>query len=261
MNRQDKDFTPLEIDYLKNFPKITGKCDLADQIINTSKNERFNFKNGDIVCIASKLVSKSLGLYADLTQIKPSSLAWKIHKRIPCKDPRLIQVIINKTGDSTGKRLKLADNYIGGWLPDGLFLTSAGVDKVDQDTVLVLPSNCDRIAKDISRAIERELSAKVAVIISDSDGRVDKKGATQVAVGLYGIDGLRESEYQNKTNVETICDMLAAASGLLMGQRGVGIPLVRIRGLDYDFNEDASIRDAINFCISILVFNSYFDCK
>lgn len=246
MKQQEKNSGKIEIDYLKSFPKITGKCDLVAQIINTSKREHFDLKTGDIICIASKVISKSLGLYIDLRQINPSPLAWKIHEKIPRKDPRLIQVIINQTGDATGKKLDLANNYIGGWLPNDLFLTSAGVDKVDQNTVLVLPPDCDKIARNISYAIEKELAARVAVIVSDSDGRIDKKGATQIAVGLYGIDGLRKSKYKDKTNIETICDMLAAASGLLMGQRGVGIPLVRIRGLDYAFNENVSIRDALN---------------
>lgn len=246
MKSKETAFNQIELNYLKKFPKINRKCNLAKQIIDTSKKECFDFKTGDIICVASKVVSKSLGLYIDLKQVQPSSLAGKIHERIPRKDPRLIQVIIDQTNDLKGSKLKLTDNYIGGWLPNGLFLTSARVDRVDEDTVLVLPTDCDKIAKNISIAIEKEFSAKVAVIISDSDGRIDKKGATQVAVGLYGINGLRTNKYQNKTNIETICDMLAAASGLLMGQRGVGIPLVRIRGLDYVFDRDASIRDAVN---------------
>ncbi|QQP29522.1 coenzyme F420-0:L-glutamate ligase [Lactobacillus ultunensis] len=237
MKSKETTFNQIELNYLKKFPKIINrKCNLAKQIIDTSKKECFDFKTGDIICVASKVVSKSLGLYIDLKQVQPSSLAEKIHERIPRKDPRLIQVIIDQTNDLKGSKLKLTDNYIGGWLPNGLFLS---VDRVDEDTVLVLPTDCDKMAKNISIAIEKEFSAKVAVIISDSDGRIDKKGATQVAVGLYGINGLKTNKYQNKTNIETICDMLAAASGLLMGQRGVGILLVRIRGLDYVFDRDA----------------------
>jgi len=87
---------------------------------------------------------------------------------------------------------------------------------------------------------------RIAIIITDSDGRIDKKGATQVAVGLYGISGLRKSRYMEKTNVETVCDMLAASAGLLMGQRGKMVPVVKISGLDYDFDRDATIEDTVN---------------
>lgn len=140
----------------------------------------------------------------------------------------------------------IADNYIGGWLPTGLFLTSAGVDRQGTDKAVVLPKNCDLIAKEIGEKLIGALQVQIAIVTTDSDGRVDKKGANQVAVGLYGIDGLRKTQYDDKTYVETLCDMLANSVGLVMGQRGVNIPVVKIRGLEYEFNESATIEDALN---------------
>lgn len=40
--------------------------------------------------------------------------------------------------------------------------------------------------------------------------------------------------------------MLAATSGLIMGQRGQGFPLVKISGYEYDFNSNAKLIDAVN---------------
>lgn len=114
------------------------------------------------------------------------------------------------------------------------------------DIVLTLPHNCDKIARNISVRIQQELGIKLAIIITDSDGRIDKVGATQVAVGLYGISGLRKTTFKEKGNIETICDMLAAASGLIMGQRGQGFPLIKISGYEYDFNPKAKLIDAID---------------
>lgn len=210
----------ITIEALHNFPKIERKCNLSAEIIRTIKNEGFNIRDNDVLCIASKLISKSEGLFVDLNSINPSQLALCLHQQIPRKDPRLIQIIIDQTSDKSGKKLQISKNFIGGWLPNGLFLTSAGVDKIDAGTAIVLPKNCDEIAKRISDDIFDQLKVRVAIIITDSDGRIDKKGATQVAIGLYGVSGLRKSQYQDKTNVETICDMLAASAGLLMGQKG-----------------------------------------
>ena len=198
------------------------------------------------LCIASKLISKSEGLFVDLNSISPSQLALRLHQQIPRKDPRLIQIIIDQTSDKSGKKLQTSKNFIGGWLPNGLFLTSAGVDKIDAGTAIVLPKNCDEIAKRISDDIFNQLKVRVAIIITDSDGRIDKKGATQVAVGLYGVSGLRKSQYQDKTNVETICDMLAASAGLLMGQKGKMLPIVKVHGIDYVFDKFATIMAAVN---------------
>ena len=236
----------ITIEALHNFPKIERKCNLSAEIIRTIKNEEFNIRDNDILCIASKLISKSEGLFVDLNSISPSQLALCLHQQIPRKDPRLIQIIIDQTSDKSGKKLQISKNFIGGWLPNGLFLTSAGVDKIDAGTAIVLPKNCDEIAKRISDDIFDQLKVRVAIIITDSDGRIDKKGATQVAIGLYGVSGLRKSQYQDKTNVETICDMLAASAGLLMGQKGKMLPIVKIHGIDYVFDKFATIRDAVN---------------
>lgn len=236
----------ITIEALHNFPKIEKKCNLSAEIIRTIKNEEFNIRDNDILCIASKLISKSEGLFVDLNSISPSQLALRLHQQIPRKDPRLIQIIIDQTSDKSGKKLQISKNFIGGWLPNGLFLTSAGVDKIDAGTAIVLLKNCDEIAKRISDDIFDQLKVRVAIIITDSDGRIDKKGATQVAVGLYGISGLRKSQYQDKTNVETICDMLAASAGLLMGQKGEMLPIVKVHGIDYVFDKFATIRDAVN---------------
>lgn len=224
----------ITIEALHNFPKIERKCNLSAEIIRTIKNEGFNIRDNDVLCIASKLISKSEGLFVHLNSINPSQLALRLHQQIPRKAPRLIQIIIDQTEDKSGKKLKISKNFIGGWLPNDLFLTSAGVDKIDAGTAIVLPKNCDEIAKRISDDIFDQLKVRVAIIITDSDGRIDKKGATQVAIGLYGVSGLRKSQYQDKTNVETICDMLAASAGLLMGQKGKMLPIVKIHGIDYN---------------------------
>lgn len=236
----------ITIEALHNFPKIEKKCNLSAEIIKTIQKEAFTIHNNDILCIASKLISKSEGLFVDLNSISPSQLALRLHQQIPRKDPRLIQIIIDQTSDKSGKKLQISKNFIGGWLPNGLFLTSAGVDKIDAGTAIVLPKNCDEIAKRISDDIFDQLKVRVAIIITDSDGRIDKKGATQVAIGLYGVSGLRKSQYQDKTNVETICDMLAASAGLLMGQKGKMLPIVKIHGIDYTFDKFATIMATVN---------------
>ena len=236
----------ITIEALHNFSKIEKKCNLSAEIIKTIQKEAFTIHNNDVLCIASKLISKSEGLFVDLNSISPSQLALRLHQQIPRKDPRLIKIIIDQTEDKSGKKLQISKNFIGGWLPNGLFLTSAGVDKIDAGTAIVVPKNCDEIAKRISDDIFDQLKVRVAIIITDSDGRIDKKGATQVAIGLYGVSGLRKSQYQDKTNVETICDMLAASAGLLMGQKGKMLPIVKVHGIDYVFDKFATIMAAVN---------------
>lgn len=236
----------ISIEGLKGMPKIKKECNLGEILIKTISNQNFALKDGDILCISSKMCSIAYGHIVNLKQIVPSNIAQNIHKKIPRKSAELIQVILDQTKDKTGKKLQISDNYIGGWLPNGLFLTSAGVDRGDNSQVVVLPENCDEIAKEIGELVNNKLKIKVGIIITDSDGRIDKKGATQIAVGLYGLSGIRITKNNEKKYVETLCDMLASAAGLVMGQRGTNIPVVRIRGVNFNFDDKAGIEEALN---------------
>ena len=234
----------LTIKGLHKIPQISAPCDLPKTLAEIIKKESFKIVNGDIICVASKICSLAEDNIIDLKIIRPSSLAEKIHKQIPRKDARLIQVIINQTGDPTGKHLEVSGSHIGAWLPNGLFLTSAGVDKGKDNFAITLPKDCDKTAKTISDTFFAILGVRTSVIITDSDGSVDKKGANQVAVGLYGLNGLRLNK-ENGT-AETLCDMLASAAGLVMGQRGMNIPLACIHGLEYEKSDSCKTKDIVN---------------
>ena len=228
---------------LQGVPMISESCDLSRILVETVKKEHFKIAAGDIICVASKICSMAEGNIVDLSHVTPTSVAKRIHQRIPRKDASLIQVIIDQTADPSGSKLEVNGNHIGAWLPNGLFLTSGGVDKGKNNTAITLPKNCDLTAKRISNTFYQELGVKTSVIITDSDGRADKKGANQVAVGLYGLNGLRINKEAG--TAETLCDLLAAAAGLVMGQRGVNMPLACIRGLEYDQNTNSGIGDAV----------------
>lgn len=241
----------ISLEEIPNIPLIAPGDELGQIICNAISESDVSINDGDILCVASKIVSISENRLVDYSNIQPSELALKIHKKIPRKDERVIQLIINQSGDQSGDKLDVEDNYIGCWLPNGLKLTSAGIDKVDTTHVMLLPEYPDLSAKRISKTIYENYQVRVGVIITDSDGREDKIGATQIAIGLYGIPGLRESSsvdaFTGKTKKaqETICDMLAAASALIMGQRGNNKPVVIIKGLSYESNENSSIADTL----------------
>lgn len=225
--------------------------DISQIILDKVEETGITLKNLDIICIASKAVSIAEGRSLSLATIEVSEVAKRIHRQIPRKDPRTIQVIIDETGQPDGSRLDVRDNYIGGWLPNGLFLTSAGVDKNGSEEVILLPENPDGSAKAIGEKIFNRTGVNVGVIITDSDGRIDKRGATQIAIGVYGVPPLRVTESvteagTKKRSEETVCDMMAAAAGLIMGQRGTNKPIVLIRGYEYAFNKFSSLRESLS---------------
>ncbi len=238
-----------EVNFLaiNNVPTIKKDDDIGKILCETLNSNKQSLETGDILCVASKIVSYSENRLVELASIQSSEIAKKLHEKIPRKDPRVIQLIINETGDQNGSKLQIAGNWIGGKLPNGLMLTSAGVDTINSDSAILLPQNPDKSAKKISETIERNLGVRVGIIITDSDGRADRAGATQISIGLYGLPALRiqDNGSNNKTE-ETTCDMIAAGAGLIMGQKGTNIPAVIVHGYDYEFDGSANLTSILH---------------
>ena len=232
--------------------EITAGMEYSAKLIEESiKTSEFFIEDNDVLCIASKVVSVAEGQVMSLNEIQVSDVAKEIHRNIPRKDPRIIEIMLNLVNRDLS-RLDIKKNYIGCRLENGLKLTSGGIDRKSVDEVFLLPNNPDASAKRISEYLKKSLGKNVAVVITDSDGREDKRGATQVAIGIYGIHPLRKTEVIDsqgetiKFQEETLCDMIAACAGLVMGQRGTGIPAVIVKGLEYEWSKTSNIKEAIN---------------
>lgn len=231
--------TGLTIQPITGVPTVKPGGDIASILIKAIRNNGQNITNQDIVCVASKIISVAEDRYLDLATVDVSLSADKLHRKIPNKDPRILQLILDQAnGDE--KNLRINGTWIGAKNYIGRVLTSAGIDKAGENTVLLLPKNPDDSARKIGEAIQLEFNAYSGVIITDSDGREGIAGATQLCIGLFGVPPLR----QLSDSQETVCDMIAAAAGLVMGQRGNNIPAVIVRGYRYDFNVTAHLKDA-----------------
>lgn len=203
-------------------------------------------EDGDIFVVASKIVSKSEGQIVDLTQITPSDEAVRLHRELGRKTPELIQLILNNS-----RSYVLENGIILSKHKLGFVITSGGVDGLTDQTAIVLPKNPDSSAHTIMQEIESRTAKHIAIVISDSEGRPDRKGASAISIGVAGIDPLRVKEVavengKTKRTEETIADMLAAQASLIMGQRGNNIPVVCIRGFSYSHNENANLQSIIH---------------
>lgn len=241
----------ITVETIPNIPHIEADQDIGGIILNAVEAAGVELQENDIMCVASKAVSIAERRNVNLADVKVSEIAKQLHERIPRKDPRTIQLMLDETGQADGSRLAIQGDFVAGWLPNGLRLTSAGVDKMGPEEVILLPKNSDESAKNIGQRILESTGINVGIVITDSDGREDKKGATQLAIGVYGVPPLRVTESisdagETQAAEETLCDMVAAAAALIMGQRGTNKPVVLLRGVDYTFDSTASIKDALN---------------
>lgn len=120
----------------------------------------------------------------------------------------------------------------------GFICANAGIDRSNAEpgTMVLLPEDPDRSAHRIRVRLERLSGIDLPVIISDTFGRPWRRGLTDIAIGVSGLDALvdlRGSRDWVGRELEVteiaVADELAAAADLVMGKAD-GIPAALIRG-------------------------------
>ncbi|MFD7580959.1 coenzyme F420-0:L-glutamate ligase [Kitasatospora sp. NPDC059817] len=214
---------------LEPFPDVEMGDDLAGAILGAADASGAELRDGDIMVVASKVVSIAEKRYVDLATVTPSPEAVEISARTGKPAP-MVQLILDS---STSHFLATEKGPIIARHTLGYQLTSAGIDRAGTDGAWLLPADPDASARALRDALNAATGARVAVVIADSDGRADRRGATVISIGAAGIAPLRTTEHGGKRQEETFADLIAAAAGIILGQRGRGAPVAVLRGIAY----------------------------
>ncbi len=232
------------------FPYVEPGDSLPGLIAATLSRNAIPLREGDVVVLAQKVVSKAEGRYVDLADVDPSPRAREL-AGICGKDPRLVELILS---ESTAV-LRCRPGVIIVRHRLGLVLANAGIDQSniehgERQRALLLPLNPDRSASAIRSALAAG-GADVAVLIVDSIGRAWRLGTTGLCIGAAGLrtlDDMRgQTDLFGRTLVSTVvatADEIAAAASMLMGQAREASPLVVMRGLALR-REDGSAQDIV----------------
>ncbi|MEM3519938.1 MAG: coenzyme F420-0:L-glutamate ligase, partial [Candidatus Hadarchaeales archaeon] len=163
-------------------------------------------------------------------------LAKRIAKRLG-KDPRDVQVIL----DESEEIVRLAHVIISR-TRHGFVCANAGVDRSNAgpEKATLLPADPDKSAEKIRAALEKKFGVRLAVIITDTQGRPFRRGCVGVAIGVAGMRPLldlrrKKDLYGRELKATITCpaDAIAAAAVSLMGEAGEGTPVVIVRGAVY----------------------------
>ena len=236
----------LTIFPLVDFPLINPGDSLVDIIVK--ELQKVTIKDGDIIVIAHTIVSKAENQVYDLDQIEPSPFAVQIGE-LQGKDPRKIEVILRESEEI----VRMDERVLITSTKHGFVCANSAVDKSNTpgDTVISLPRDPDRSARQIRDEIQERLHKKVAVIISDTFGRPLRVGTVNFAIGLAGIapiEDIRGSKdlfgYELKSTFVARADEVAAAAGIVMGQANEGTPVIIVRGVNYT-STDKSAKELI----------------
>jgi coenzyme F420-0:L-glutamate ligase / coenzyme F420-1:gamma-L-glutamate ligase len=177
---------------LSGLPEVPAGADLGELIAAALNAERPTrpLRDGEIVAIAHKAVSKAEGAVVDLRKVVPCARARVIAER-QNKDPRAVQIVL----DQSEEVLREANGVLICRTKHGFVCANAGVDasnSADEDTLIVLPSDPDRSARTIRKRLNELTGATVGVLISDSFGRAWRHGQCDAAIGCAGVRPLED---------------------------------------------------------------------
>jgi coenzyme F420-0:L-glutamate ligase len=205
---------------------------VAARFVEALSVARLRVKNGDILAIASKVVSLSEKNIVSLGNVKPTVLARRLGRRFDMH-PAFAQVVVNES-----------DAMYGGvpgvllTLKNGNATANSGVDRKNApgDSVIPWPVNPQRSADGIRRSVLQKLRKRVGVVIVDSRVTPLRLGTTGLAIACSGFQPVRDSRgirdlYGRKARItfHAVADGIAGAAQLLMGETRETVPFVVVR--------------------------------
>lgn len=208
----------MQVWALEGIPEILAGDDLGEIIgeaLVRGEPVETPLQDGDILVVTSKIISKAEG------------------RQVPGEDRE--DAITSQTVRLVAQRgsTRIVEN------PLGLVLAAAGVDSSNtpEGTVLLLPEDPDRSARELKAALESRFGIRIGIVISDTLGRPWRQGQTDVAIGAAGVrvlDDLRGTPDAAgrplEVTVAAIADEVASAADLVTGKSG-SLPVAVVRGL------------------------------
>ncbi len=225
---------------LEGLPEVRPGDDLGAVI--AGRLEPDSLRDGTVVVIAHKVVSKAEGALVALAGVSPSARAVQLAAGTD-KDPRAVQVIL----DETTELVRAERGVLICRTRHGFVCANAGVDASnapDGETLVLLPRDPDASARSL-RAHLRELTgARVGILITDSFGRAWRHGQVDVALGLAGLMAL--DDWRGRTDSRGlelaatwlgVADAAAAAADLARAKDSRE-PVVLLEGLERFVSEE-----------------------
>jgi len=216
--------------------EVVAGDSIGDLVVDALALSGLRLHVGDILVVKHKIVSKAEGRTIALASVKPSPTARKFAAKNSI-DARVIELALREA-----KRVVRKQHVLITETSHGFVCANSGVDVSNVDggnTALLLPVDPDRSASQILRRLRRRTTLHIPVIIADSFGRAWREGLNEVAIGLAGMDPIRDYRgyrdaygYEMHATEECVADELACMAGLVCGKDTL-VPACIIRGYRY----------------------------
>ncbi len=205
---------------LRGMPEVSPGDDLAGLLADALERSGVALEPGDVMVVTHKIVSKAEGALVRLVDDGPDAHREVVEGEAVAILRRRGPLIIAQTRH-------------------GFVCANAGVDRsnVTAATAVLQPRDPDASARRLRARLTALTGVQPVVIISDTFGRPWRRGLTDVAIGLAGMEAILDlrgaPDHMGRPLEVTevaVADELAGAADLIMGKSS-HIPAVVIRGV------------------------------
>jgi len=206
-----------------DIPEVVSGDDVAVMIGDALARRGRSIAPGDVFVVAQKIISKAEGALVRLDDVEASENARR-WAEANGKDPRVVEVVLREAR----RIVRMERGIIIAETHHGFVCANAGIDLSNVsggDVACLLPADPDGSAQQLRAGIERLTGVGPGVVVSDTFGRPWRTGATNVALGVAGLDPMRSHigerdpyGYELRATEVAAADELAAAAELVMGK-------------------------------------------
>ena len=207
--------TSYTVHAVAGIPEVGPGDDVAALIGAAVTASGLGLRDGDILCVTSKILSKAEGRVV------------RADDREAAIDAEMVRLVARR-----GPTRIVQTRH-------GFVMAAAGVDasNTPAGTVLLLPEDPDGSARDIADTLRDRFGVAVGVVVTDTFGRPWREGQTDVAIGCAYVNALMDHRgtidaFGNELLVTAAAtaDELAGAGEVVKGKAD-GVPVAVIRGL------------------------------
>jgi coenzyme F420-0:L-glutamate ligase/coenzyme F420-1:gamma-L-glutamate ligase len=223
---------------IDGLPEVRPGADLAGLITDGLARAGERLRDGDVVAVAQKVVSKAEGRVCPLESFVPSDRALRMAEESG-KDPRLLEAVLSEAA----RIVRWERGVLIAETRHGFICANAGVDRSNAgipDAIVLLPLDPDRSAARLRDELRDRTGAAIGVVVTDTFGRPWRQGHLNVAIGVAGLPALRSyagqrdpDGYELRITEIAVADEVAAAAELVMGKLD-RCPAALVRGISAD---------------------------
>lgn len=222
---------------MTGIPEVAAGDDLVQLVGDALTASGVGAVPGDIVVVASKVVSKAEGRRVAGSPV-PGEEAIRL-AAVTGFDAGEVELTLSQSSAV----LRAATGVLVVETRQGFICANAGIDRSNTGqagTALLLPEDSDASARILHQGLSARFGVELPVLVSDTFGRPFRYGLVNIALGVAGMEAIRD--YRGRWDADgrtlkgselAVADELCSATELVMNKLD-RVPVAVVRGYRYE---------------------------